>query len=178
MMTVPAVAMCVCAAVTDIRDRRIPNWVTFTLVLSGLAQSVSIGGAVLTPGQAVLGLAVGFTLPFVLFALGAVGGGDVKLLAGLGAWLGPAGVFQVFVLEAVIGLVMVLSQAAAQGRLQALFRNSAVLAVNLAHVQDVGLDHVKATGQSSRSIDRPLPYAVPVLIAVLVLLAWNWAPVK
>ena len=43
-------------------------------------------------------------------------------------------------------------------------------------VNDVGLDHVKATGQSSRSIDRPLPYAVPVFLAVLTLLAWNWTP--
>jgi hypothetical protein len=46
-----------------------------------------------------------------------------------------------------------------------------VLAVNLAHVKDVGLDHVKATGVSSRSIDRPIPYAVPVLAAVLILMA-------
>jgi len=176
MMTVPAVAMCCCAAATDIAGRKIPNWVTFTLALSGLAQSVCFSGSVLTPGQALFGLAVGFTLPFVLFALGAVGGGDVKLLAGLGAWLGALAIFQVFVLEAVVGLILVLSQAAAQGRLRALFRNSAVLAVNLAHVNDVGLDHVKATGLSSRSVDRPLPYAVPVLIAVVLLLAWNWTP--
>jgi prepilin peptidase CpaA len=111
-----------------------------------------------------------------MFAIGAVGGGDVKLLAGIGAWLGPWAVFQVFCVEAVIGMVIVLAQAAAQGRTQTLLRNSAVLAVNLAHVNDVGLDHVKATGQSSRSVDRPLPYAVPVLIAVLILLAWNAAP--
>ena len=45
------------------------------------------------------------------------------------------------------------------------------LTVNLIHLQDVGLEHTRATGRSSRSVDRPLPYAVPVLLAVLVILA-------
>jgi prepilin peptidase CpaA len=100
-----------------------------------------------------------------------VGGGDVKLLAGLGAWFGPVAVFQIFVLEALLGAILVIAQATATGRMKVLLRNSAVLAVNLAHVKDVGLDHVKATGVSSRSIDRPIPYAVPVLAAVLILMA-------
>jgi len=39
-------------------------------------------------------------------------------------------------------------------------------------VRDVGLDHTKATGQSCRSVDRPLPYAVPVLVAMIILLAF------
>ena len=60
--------------------------------------------------------------------------------------------------------------ALAQGRTRVLLRNTAVVAINLAHVNDVGLDHAKATGQACRSIDRPLPYAVPVLAAMLILL--------
>ncbi|HYO09411.1 MAG TPA: A24 family peptidase [Tepidisphaeraceae bacterium] len=176
LMAAPAVGLLCCAALIDVRSRRIPNWVTFSLVLSGLAQSVAFNGAVSTPGQAILGLCAGFALPFAMFAIGALGGGDVKLLAGIGAWFGASAVLQVFCLEAAVGMTMVLAQAASQGRLNALFRNSAVLAVNLAHVSDVGVDHVRATGQASKSIDRPLPYAVPVLIAVLILLAWNWTP--
>ena len=69
---------------------------------------------------------------------------------------------------------MVVAQALAQRRGKILLRNTAVLAVNLAHVGDVGLDHAKATGQSCRSVDRPLPYAVPVLIAMAVLIASSW----
>jgi hypothetical protein len=42
-----------------------------------------------------------------------------------------------------------------------------MLAVHLIHVDQVGLEHTKLTGQSSRSVDRPLPFAVPVLIAVI-----------
>ena len=70
--------------------------------------------------------------------------------------------------------IIVLFQALYQGRGRILMRNSAVLAVNMAHMGDVGLDHVRETGQSSRSIDRPLPYAVPVLVAMAILFARSW----
>jgi hypothetical protein len=49
--------------------------------------------------------------------------------------------------------------------------NTTVLTINLVHLQDVGIEHAQATGRSCRSIDRPLPYAVPVLLAVLMILA-------
>jgi hypothetical protein len=61
-----------------------------------------------------------------------------------------------------------------QGRLRILSRNSAVLAINLVHLGDVGVEHAAATGRSCRSVEKPLPYAVPVLIAVISLLAAGW----
>ena len=173
LMAAPALALLVWAAIEDLRSRRIPNWLTFSLVLGGIGQSVAFG-AICSPGASLLGFAVGFALPFVLFALGALGGGDVKLLAGVGAWFGPVGALNTFVIAAVVGAVMVVVQALAQRRGKVLLRNTAVLAVNLAHVRDVGLDHAKATGQSCRSVDRPLPYALPVLIAMTVLIASSW----
>ena len=169
LMAAPVIALLAWAAVEDLRARRIPNWLTFSLVLAGITQSFT-PYALVTPGMSILGFLLGFSLPFVLFVLNAVGGGDVKLLAGLGAWFGPVAILQIFVIEKVIGLVIVLAQATAQGRMRTLFRNSAVVAVTLAHVREVGLDHVRATGLSARSVDRPLPYAVPVLLAVAVLL--------
>ena len=170
LMAAPVLGLLVWAALEDLRSRRIPNWLTFSLVLSGIVQSFTHGGFT-TPGMSLAGFAVGFALPFVLFVLGALGGGDVKLLAGIGAWFGPGVAFRVFLLAAVIGAVMVIAQALAQGRTRVLLRNTAVVAINLVHVNDVGLDHAKATGQSCRSVDRPLPYAVPVLAAILLLLA-------
>ena len=170
LMCAPVVAMLAVAAVIDWRTRRIPNWLTFTLVLSGIAQSF-MPHALVSPGNAMLGCLAGFTLTFVLYALGAVGGGDVKLLAGVGAWFGPQAALAVFAVEAIVGMVMALSQAAYQGRVSLLLKNSALVAVNLAHVTDVGLEHARQTGQACRSIDRPLPYAVPVLVAVVILLA-------
>ena len=165
----PLMTLLVWAAIEDLRTRRIRNWLTFSLICTGLLQSF-IGHNGISPGVAGLGLLVGFALPLALFALGALGGGDVKLLAGVGAWLGPVPVFEVFCTAAVIGLVIVLAQATAQGRLRTLSRNSAILAINLVHVGDVGLEHASATGKSCRSVDKPLPYAVPVLLAVTLLI--------
>ena len=173
MHLAPLFAMLSWAAVGDIRDRRIRNWLTLSIALTGLAQSFAPAHTV-SPLASVTGLAAGFALTFVLFALGALGGGDVKLLAGIGAWLGPGPVLAVFAIEAIAGMVIVLVQAAWQGRLRVLFRNSALVAVNLAHLNELGVEHVTATGRSSRSVDRPLPYAVPVFIAVLIVTAHSF----
>jgi prepilin peptidase CpaA len=170
LMLVPMLALLAWAAVQDAATRRIPNWLSFSLILSGLLHGwTSNGSAGLS--QSLLGMLSAFGLMLVLYALRAVGGGDVKLLAGVGAWLGAWAAIQVFAMEAVIGMIIVLIQAQRQGRLRTLFRNSAVLAINLAHVSDVGVDHVSNTGQSCRSVDRPLPYAVPVCLAVFILTA-------
>jgi len=77
-------------------------------------------------------------------------------------------VIEVFVLEKLIGLVIVLAQCAWSGKLFELFRNTTVLAINLAHINTLGVKHVSETGRSFRSVDRPLPYALPVMIATVI----------
>ncbi|MDB5295350.1 MAG: Type prepilin peptidase TadV/CpaA [Phycisphaerales bacterium] len=170
---VPLAALLVWAAVADARTRRIRNWLTLSLAATGFAQSWFAAGTV-GPGGSVLGLLAGGGLLIVPFALGALGGGDVKLLAGIGAWLGPVLVFQVFLAESVIGLGIVLAQATAAGKLRRLVRNSAAMAVDLAHVNVLGADHAEQVGRQLTSIDRPLPYAVPTLAAAAVVV---WANV-
>ena len=119
-----------------------------------------------------LGILAGAAIPFALFAIGAMGGGDVKLMAGVGAWLGAGPVLLVLVCEKVIGLLIVLAQALYEGRLVALFSNSAVVAVNILHIREVGVEHVSGTGRGCRSVSRPLPFAVPALLAVLFVLVF------
>ena len=166
---VPLLALLCWAAATDLRERKIRNWLTLTLMLTGLAQSLMPIHSC-TLGGSALGLLSGFGITLILFLMGALGAGDVKLLAGVGAWLGPAGVLAVFVLEAILGLIIVLGQALWQRRLPVLLRNSALVLVNVVHLNEVGMEHVKATGKSARSVSRPLPYAVPTLAAVAILI--------
>lgn len=166
----PVVGMLCIAAVIDWRQRRIPNWLTVLMLSSGIAGSF-LAGHVASPSQAMLGMMVGFAIPFVLFAMGALGGGDVKLLAGVGTWLGPVIVVKIFLAAAIVGMAIVLVQSTKQKRLSALFRNSAVLTVNLINIDTLGADAVCETGKACRSIERPLPYAVPVLVAAVIVLA-------
>jgi prepilin peptidase CpaA len=168
----PLVVMLAVAAAIDIRSRRIPNALTGMLALIGFLQSFTSGHTV-TPWQSILGLLSGAALLSALFALRAVGGGDLKLLAAAGAWLGPKLVFQVFLLEAILGMLIVLISCAIHGRLRLLVNNSVLLASNIAHVNQLGTDHVQATGESCRSVDRPLPYAVPIFLATVIILSFG-----
>jgi prepilin peptidase CpaA len=169
----PMLVLLAWAAAADLRTRKIRNWLTLSLAWGGIVNSV-VSPYAISPAQAGLGMLVGFALPFVLFAMGALGGGDVKLFAGVGAWLGAAGVVQVFVIAAVVGLVIVLAQSIAQRRVATLFRNSTVLLLNLWQVgADGGLTAAAETGKACRSVDRPLPYAVPILAATLLVAAFQ-----
>lgn len=166
---VPLVGLLGVAAAIDARSRRIPNWLTFGLILSGLAHAMAPLGAGIV--LALGGLFAGAAIPLMLFGIGALGGGDVKLLAGVGAWLGPWPALCVFAITALLGMIIVLAQCAAAGRMKLLFRNSAVVGINLVHLKDLGVDHARETAERCRTIERPLPYAVPVLLAALVVLA-------
>jgi len=172
----PMFALLIFAAAQDLRTRRIRNWLTLCLVVTGVAHSLmSARGFApsVTFGDSILGTLAGFGLPLILFVMGALGGGDVKLLAGVGAWLGVTCVIEVFLAAAVVGMIIVLVQCAAKGRLKVLFGNTFVLVMNVLHIGELGLRQVSETGKACRSIDRPLPYAVPVLLAVLLMVAVN-----
>ena len=163
----PLLILMAIGAVIDWRSRRLPNWLTLLTLMVGLGLSIR-GATQVGIGQSLAGTAVGFVLLFPAFALGALGGGDVKLLAAVGAWTGPLGVIIVLLLTTVFGGVLSVAQAIQAGKLRALLRNSGLLAANLVHVRTLGADHIEQTGKRFRSIDRPLPYAVPMLAGVVV----------
>src|SRR4051812_12097721 len=78
------------AAVTDARSARIPNWLTYPLLVLGPILSL-FGRAGWLPSLvlSLLGIFACALVPTLLFARNAMGGGDVKLLAALGGLLGP-----------------------------------------------------------------------------------------
>ncbi|MBS3938162.1 MAG: prepilin peptidase [Peptococcaceae bacterium] len=91
----------------DLRERRIPNILTFTGMGLGLMMQLAFHGWA-GLASSLLGLALGFLLLFPLFALGKFGGGDVKLLAAIGALRGLHFVWRASVLGLVMGGVLAL----------------------------------------------------------------------
>jgi len=165
---VPLLATLVWAAVVDVQTRKIRNVLTFALAVAGLTQSFFPAGTV-TPGAAAIGLVTGLGLGLVLFLLGGMGGGDVKLLAAVGTWLGAMGVFQLTLAASVVAMVLVLVMAVKDGQLIRLFQSSMNLVTTTLVARDiVGTREVVDSSRSHVSIGRPLPYAVPVLAAAIV----------
>jgi len=100
----------VTTAITDLRSRQIANWLTGTVAL-GAPLFWWASGLSLWPGVALqLGIAaLAFAILAVLFALRAMGGGDVKLLTALALWIAPLQFGQLIVLMALLGGALTLA---------------------------------------------------------------------
>ncbi len=162
----PLILLLGIAVVIDWRERRIPNWLNLITFLTGIVY-VSAGWLPISGWGCLLGVIVGFALVIPRVLLGATGAGDLKQHMAVGAWVGPIGILIITLGSTVLGGVMAVIQAAYSGKFTLLARNSAVLAINLVHIRSFGADHNQRTGQAFRSIDRPLPYAVPVFVAAV-----------
>ncbi|HZT31096.1 MAG TPA: A24 family peptidase [Bryobacteraceae bacterium] len=90
------------AGIFDIRTRRIPNWLTVSGLLLGLALNTFLFGTS-GLGHAALGFALAFVAYLLLHLLHAMGAGDVKLMAAVGGIVGPGAWFRIFALSAVLG---------------------------------------------------------------------------
>ena len=105
MVNIAALGIAALACATDLRSARIPNWLTLGAMVAGLCFHAMLPGSG-GIGAAALGLLVGLLVFFPFFALGALGAGDVKLMAALGAWIGAAAVVNVALYGAVAGGVL------------------------------------------------------------------------
>src|SRR5947208_13681627 len=106
----------VVAAVIDGLKLKVPNWITFPMIISGWVYSATLSPYAGWEGllYSLLGTVVGLALLLPAYAIGGMGAGDVKLLAGVGAWVWGTTTLYAFALSAVIGgviaVLMVLSR--------------------------------------------------------------------
>jgi prepilin peptidase CpaA len=164
--TICAMAVGAAACVTDLQSRKIPNWLTFgaagaALVFHTMAPT---GGGFMV---AMAGWFCGVLIMFVPFALRGLGAGDVKLVAALGAWLGPMNAIWLGLYAGVAGFVMSVVVAAYHGYLRTAFRNVWFL---LQHWTVNGLRPLEEVSLEGSSGPR-LAYALPIF-AGLVMATW------
>lgn len=116
-MTATAPALLACAvfvagmlhaAVTDLRHRRIRNWMVGALAACWVPTALAVG---LAPGEMAAALGAGllvFAAGLGCFAAGWLGGGDVKLAAVAVLWLGAGQLAAFLLMAALVGGVLTL----------------------------------------------------------------------
>ncbi|MEE2642293.1 MAG: A24 family peptidase [Planctomycetota bacterium] len=99
------------AAVIDGIQLKVPNWLTFPFIISGwiysmMAYGMAGDGWLTGLGISLMGTFVGLALLLPAYSIGGMGAGDVKLLAGVGAWVHVQSTFYGFCLSAIVGAVL------------------------------------------------------------------------
>jgi prepilin peptidase CpaA len=167
------------ACYIDWRYHKVPNWTTFPLAITGLiAQTYFFGlwtrGEVIAQGlgPGLIGLVVGLVLLLPVYAIGGMGAGDVKMLAGTGAWLGWELVLASFIVGAVVGGiysvgVWLIWAVFVPGGADKLKANLSMLAAKFSSgkllFSEVGSTNTLAGGSGQPP---KLPYGVPLTVGI------------
>jgi prepilin peptidase CpaA len=155
------------AAIIDGRTLRVPNWLTFHFLIAGLCFAFLKGGtAMLLTSLAGAGLGLCTLLP--LYAIGGMGAGDVKLMAGLGAWIGPRLVLWAFVATTFTGALMAIAMVIYSG---AIFRHLAMFHTIGAEILTLRNPVLLAQRSAARKPSMMLlPYAIPIAVGSITYL--------
>ena len=127
---VAIIVLVTAAGWSDIRTRRIPNWITAPGAGLGFALHVWYGGlhgAVVS----LAGMALGFGIFVGLYIAGGMGAGDVKLFSAVGALTGPQALVLVFVFTGLLGGIAAAALAISRGRLRETLQQTGELMLDL-----------------------------------------------
>jgi prepilin peptidase CpaA len=157
-----AVLLSVIAGWTDLRSRRIPNWLTVPGLLIGVAANTVLGGWIGLK-TSLVGAAVGLALllPFVL--LRSLGAGDWKLAGALGAFVGAGLLVNLLLGSVFVAGLMAVGLVVYKGRIRQTLRNMGHILISLVTFQLPG---------AQVSLDNPeslkVPYGVALAFTVVL----------
>jgi prepilin peptidase CpaA len=163
------------AAVIDGFELKVPNWLTFPMILSGWVVSMGVS---LWTGQpwwsgllwSLLGTAVGLALLLPAYAIGGMGAGDVKLLAGVGAWMHATHTFYAFCISAIVGAVLAVLMVLVQRAWSKHVNQFWLIFSEIVTIRDPNtLSEIAAKRKSSMLL---LPYGIPIAIGTIAYFAW------
>ena len=154
-----ALTIATVGAVKDALGRRIPNWLTYSGLIAALLVRIVLGGwAELRGGLA--GMLIAGGIFFLLFLLGGMGGGDVKLMAAVGAWVGLAQVGILLIMSAIAGGLLAVGYALVHKRMLESLRNVVELVRH--HLTEGLAPHPTLNVQQAGTLR--LPYGLAIAI--------------
>ncbi len=167
----------VVAAWRDLKTRTIPKWIPLALLAVGIALQVTRGAWLGSQGETVWifgaqgaalgaldaflfaasGFVVGFAAFFAMWILRICGGGDVKLFAAVGVWIGPR-----WALWVLLGSTVVLVTLSMAWMLWAMVTRGPMVAAS----------NPKAASSTANS--RGMTYSFPLAAALCLMMLWFW----
>ncbi|WP_312439533.1 prepilin peptidase [Janthinobacterium sp.] len=160
----------------DVRSRKIPNRLVFPGALVGVLLNALLPAAgtafMPVPGglgmlTALVGLGLGLLLLLPMYALKTMGAGDVKLMAMIGAFVGPQAVFGCMLFSLLAGGVLALGVAAYHGTLRQMTSNSYHLLLSSLMR---GIAGQRPEVDAPKAPSGKLPYAIAIAAGTLIYL--------
>lgn len=155
----------------DYSQRRVPNWLNASLATVGLImQGTFFGWSGV--GVGLLGLLVGLAVLILPWAMHGMGAGDVKLMAAIGAWLGPWLTLVSFAAGAIIGGIVALVMIFATGRAVHAYVNLQTILSKFRRWETAFAEYggAKTFGATSQL----LPYGVPLTAGTIGVLLTHY----
>jgi prepilin peptidase CpaA len=160
----------VVAAAIDGWKLKVPNWLTFPMIVAGWVYSTTYYG---WEGLAwsLMGTFVGLGLLLPAYAIGGMGAGDVKLLAGVGAWVWASVTVYAFCLSAIIGGVIAVAMVLYRKTWREHRDQFATIVHELLTIHDPNRLSAIAAGRKSSMM--LLPYGIPIAMGTILYFAWS-----
>jgi prepilin peptidase CpaA len=163
------IALVLTAAIWDLKSRRIPNWLSLAGIVCGIALNSFLYG--LTGAKESLeGMATAFVIYFLLYLVRAMGAGDVKLMAAVGAFVGPGNWFMIFLITAVLGGLIALTVLLLRKRLRKTFDNVLFIVAEMMHFRAPYIGREELSVKSQKAFT--LPHGAVIGLGCIVFVSW------
>ena len=163
-------AVLIFAAVIDGWKLKVPNWITYPLIFGGWIYSSAYFGWE-GFGWSLVGTLVGLGLLLPAYAIGGMGAGDVKLLAGVGAWVGGTATLYAFCVSAIIGGIIAVAMVLWRRDWQHHSAQFWTITGEILEIRDPNtLSNIAAQRKSKMLL---LPYGIPIAIGTISYFLWS-----
>lgn len=168
----PTLVVVLIATATDLRWRRIPNWLVLPFLIAGFAVSGWFHGWD-GIGQSAEGMALGLFVFGLIFWVGGMGAGDVKLCAAIGAWVGPQQMLMALIFISLAGGLMAIVWSVVGGFAGELFQETGNLVLGGRKAKAVAADAGTNACPAEKTEAvipkrRKMPYAPAIAIGTLL----------
>lgn len=163
------------AAYIDGKELRVPNKLTFPMIIAGwIFSSYHYGmagdGWYVGLMWSLAGTAVGMLTLLPAYAIGGMGAGDVKMMAAIGAWVHCTIVFYAFCVGTIVGAILAVIMIVSAGEGRKHFNQFFSILNEIKTVKDP--EELARIATERKTKMRLLPYGIPMAIGTVLYFAW------